>query len=57
MSTLTAARPTDLQVPKLNTSNYKVWSELITEALKGRAIWQYAQGEVDEPKDKDQLQI
>ena len=57
MATLTASRPADLHIPKLTTSNYKVWSELITEALKGRAVWEYTQGEVARPEDKDQLQI
>lgn len=57
MAALTASRPTDLHVPKLTTSNYKVWSELTTEALKGRAVWEYTQGEVARPEEKDQLQI
>jgi hypothetical protein len=57
MATLTASRPADLHIPKLTTSNYKVWSELTTEALKGRAVWEYVQGEVARPEDKDQLQI
>jgi len=57
MATLTASKPADLQIPKLTASNYKVWSELTTEALKGRAVWEYAQGEVAKPKKKDQLQI
>jgi hypothetical protein len=39
MATLTASKPADLHIPKLTTSNYKVWSELTTEALKGRAVW------------------
>jgi hypothetical protein len=34
-----------------------MWSELTTEALKGRAVWEYTQGEVARPEDKDQLQI
>jgi hypothetical protein len=57
MATLTASKPADLQIPKLTDSNYKVWSELTTEALKGRAVWEYAQGEVERPEEKDQLQI
>src|SRR5947208_3713322 len=57
MATLTASRPADLHIPKLTTSNYKVWSELTTEALKGRAVWEYTQGEVARPEDKEQLQI
>lgn len=38
MSPLTTAKPADLTVPKLSTDNYKVWSELIIEALEGRGI-------------------
>ena len=57
MATLTASRPADLQIPKLTTSNYKMWSELTTEALKGRAVWEYTQGEVARPEEKDQFQI
>jgi hypothetical protein len=57
MATLTASKPADLYISKLTTSNYKVWSELTTEALKGRAVWEYAQGEVEKPEEKGQLQI
>ena len=57
MATLIASKPADLQIPKLTASNYKVWSELTTKALKGRAVWEYAQREVAKPKKKDQLQI
>jgi hypothetical protein len=57
MATLIASRPADLYIPKLTTSNYKMWSELTTEALKGRAIWEYTQGEVVKPEEKDQLQV
>lgn len=57
MATLIASRPADLQIPKLTASNYKVWSELTTEALKGRAVWEYARGEVTRPEEKDQLQV
>jgi len=53
MAALTASKPADLQIPKLTASNYKTWSELITEALKGRAVWKYAQGEVASPEEKD----
>jgi hypothetical protein len=38
MATLIASRPADLHIPKLTTNNYKVWSELTTEALKERAV-------------------
>jgi gag-polypeptide of LTR copia-type/Zinc knuckle len=55
---LVAARPSDLQVPKLTSTNYKPWSELIIEALDGRGVLEYTQGRVDEPKkDKAQQQI
>jgi hypothetical protein len=57
MATLTASKPADLQIPKLTANNYKVWSELTTEALKGRAVWEYARGEVEKPEEKNQLQI
>jgi hypothetical protein len=57
MATLTASKPADLQIPKLTASNHKTWSELTTEALKGRAVREYAQGEVERPEEKDQLQI
>jgi hypothetical protein len=45
-----AARPSDLQVPKLTSTNYKPWSELIIEALDRRGVLEYTQGRVDEPK-------
>jgi hypothetical protein len=38
MGKLTAARPADLQVPKLTAINYKLWSELIIEGLEGRGV-------------------
>jgi transposase InsO family protein len=57
MAALTASKPADLQIPKLTANNYKTWSELTTEALKGRAVWEYTQGEVERPEEKDQLQI
>jgi hypothetical protein len=58
MGKLTAARPADLQVPRLSTTNYRLWSELITEALEGRGVWDYAQGAIDEPlEDEDQKRI
>jgi hypothetical protein len=57
MGKLIAAKPADLQVPRLSTTNYKLWSELITEALEGRGVWEYAQGTVEEPDDEDQKRI
>jgi hypothetical protein len=58
MGKLIAAKPADLQVPRLSVLNYKLWSELITEALKGRGVWVYAQGTVEEPSsDEDQKRI
>jgi len=49
--------PADLQISQLTASNCKTWSELTAEALKGRAVWEYIQGEVARPKEKDYLQI
>jgi hypothetical protein len=57
MGKLTAARPADLQVPKLTATNYKLWSELITEGLEGRGVWDYALGLIEEPLDEDQKRI
>jgi hypothetical protein len=53
MATLIAFRPADVYIFKLTTSNYKVWSELTTEALKGRVIYEYTQREVERPKEKN----
>ena len=58
MGKLIAAKPADLTVPRLSATNYKLWSELITEALEGRGVWDYAQGTVEEPSlDEDQKRI
>jgi hypothetical protein len=58
MSPLTAAKPADLTVPKLSTDNYKVWSELIIEALEGRGVWDYVEGLITKPtSDDDDLRI
>jgi hypothetical protein len=58
MGKLIAVRPADLQVPWLSATNYKLWSELITEALEGRGVWSYAQGTVEEPSsNEDQRRI
>ena len=58
MGKLIAAKPADLQVPRLSATNYKLWSELITEALKERGVWDYAQGTVKEPSlEEDQKRI
>ena len=57
MGKLTAARPADLQIPRLTSANYKPWSELITEALEGRGLWDYTQGLVEEPELGDQNTI
>src|ERR1700678_2092149 len=57
MGKLIAAKPADLQVPRLSATNYKLWSELITEALKGRGVWDYAQGTIKEPSDEDEKRI
>jgi len=52
MATPTTSRPADLQVLKLTTNNYKVWSELATKAFKGKAVWEYTQGEVARPEER-----
>jgi hypothetical protein len=58
MGKLIAAKPADLTVPRLSATNYKLWSELITEALEGRGVWDYAQGSVEEPSsDEDQKRV
>ena len=57
MGKLIAAKPADLQVPKLTATNYKPWSELITEALDGRGVWDYTQELIEEPGSKDQKVI
>jgi hypothetical protein len=57
MALHTAARPADLTVPKLTSGNYKVWSELIIEALQGRGVWKYVEGLSTEPTDANQLEI
>lgn len=54
---LTLAKPAELQIPKLNTGNYKLWKELVIPALKGRAVWSYAEGSIKEPSDEKQAQI
>jgi len=53
MATLVASKPADLRIPLLTADNYKVWRELVTEALEGRAVWEYTQGEVPRPEEKD----
>jgi len=57
MALYIAARPADLTVPKLASGNYKVWSELIIEALQGRGVWKYVEGLSTEPTDANQLEI
>jgi hypothetical protein len=37
-----AAEPADLQIPRLSTTSYKLWSVLITKTLEGRGVWDYA---------------
>ena len=53
MGKLIAAKPADLQVPRLSATNYKLWSELITKALKGRGVWENTQGTVEEPSSEE----
>lgn len=57
MALYTVARPADLTVPKLASGNYKVWSELIVEALEGRGVWGYAEGLNTKPTDVHQIRI
>jgi len=54
---LIAAKPADLQIPRLSTGNFKLWKELVVPALKGRAVWDYADGSLKEPSDETQAQI
>ena len=54
MATLVAARPADLQIPRLTAANYRVWNELVVEALEGRGVWKYAEGLIEEPKEEGQ---
>lgn len=51
MSTLVAAKPAEITIPKLTTANYKVWSELMIEALDGRGVWDCINGSEKKPKD------
>jgi hypothetical protein len=53
----TVARPADLTIPKLSSNNYRVWSELMIEALEGRGVWGYVEGLNTKPTDVDQLRI
>jgi gag-polypeptide of LTR copia-type len=57
MGVLTAAKPADLTIPKLSNSNYKLWSELIVEALEGRGVWDYAEGLINKPTSEDDLRV
>jgi len=53
MATLTLARPADLQIPKLVTTNYRPWKELTTTALSGRGVWEHAEGTSEKPSDEN----
>ena len=37
-STLKAVKAADITIPKLTQDNYKVWQELMMEALEGRGV-------------------
>jgi len=50
MASLTLTKSADLQIPKLNATNYKPWKELVTAALEGRGVWEYAEGISQSPK-------
>ena len=59
MGTSDIAKLADLHIPNLTATNYKIWRELVTEALKGRGIWEYVEGDVTKPdehaRNKEQL--
>jgi gag-polypeptide of LTR copia-type len=57
MAILTAAKPADLTIPKLSSGNYKVWSELIVEALEGRGVWDYAEGSISKGSEGNDARI
>jgi len=57
MGLLTTAKPADLTIPKLQTGNYKVWRELIIEALEGRGVWDYVEGLISKPSSGDDLRV
>jgi hypothetical protein len=57
MGLLTVAKPADLTISKLSTDNYKVWGELIIEALEGRGVWDYVEGLMNKPTSGDDLRI
>jgi hypothetical protein len=54
---LTAARPADIQIPKLSPTNYKVWNDLVVGLLDGRGLGGYTTGTVKKPTKPDQLRI
>jgi gag-polypeptide of LTR copia-type len=54
---LTAARPADIQIPKLGPTNYKVWSDLAVGLLDDRGVGGYITGTVKKPTKHDQLRI
>jgi hypothetical protein len=57
MGLLTVAKPADITIPKLSADNYKVWSELMIEALKGRGVWDYVKGLIIKPTSDDNLRV
>jgi gag-polypeptide of LTR copia-type len=54
---LTAARPADIQIPKLSPTNYKVWNDLVVGLLDSRGVEGYIIGTVKKPTNRDQLRI
>jgi predicted acylesterase/phospholipase RssA len=54
---LTAARPADIQIPKLSPTNYKIWNDLVVGLLDGRGLRGYTAGTVKKPTKHDQLRI
>jgi hypothetical protein len=53
----TVARPADLTIPRLSSNNYRIWSELMIEALEGRGIWDYVEGLTSKPTAGDEYRI
>lgn len=57
MYVLTSAKPADFTIPKLSSGNYKLWSELLIEALEGRGVWDYAEGLINKSASGDDLRV
>src|SRR5271155_5272596 len=57
MGILKAVKAADITISKLSQDNYKVWQELMTEALERRGVWEYVEGTADEPSSDDYKKI